>query len=335
MQVLTACATSLPSHTTSHSTSETVRPPLLTCPRASSRPVHTGRRKLTLISRVVPDSPSPSVVMKAQPIAASAMAARMPPCTVPMGLAWAGVGSSTTTASPGAKDSSRIPMSVAAGGGGISPRSIRSSILAMSFSWRAVGTRPRASLDLSMTFDEIQRVADDLLTALPNFGEGPASIEGATNDVVPLDEDADAAHAPLPTSREARVEEHRADADMLPLRQHIDPRQLGRFGRLPHELRKADHVAGLGRDQESAWGFDRTQQGGCRIPAFQQLALDLVGNDAGIRCGPGLPGDVGDAGDIGPGGPSDRDHSLAHVPPLHVGPVVVPFSLADGETRGC
>src|SRR6266852_3190197 len=56
------------------------------------------------------------------------------PCTVPMGLAWAGVGSSTTTASPGAKDSSRIPMSVAAGGAGISPRSMRSipsSILAI------------------------------------------------------------------------------------------------------------------------------------------------------------------------------------------------------------
>jgi len=63
----------------------------------------------------------------------------------------------------------------------------------------------QASLDLSMTFDEIQRVADDLLTALPNLGEGPASIEGAPNHVVPLHEDADAPHSPLPTSREARV----------------------------------------------------------------------------------------------------------------------------------
>ena len=172
----------------------------------------------------------------------------------------------------------------------------------------------QASLDLSMTFDEIQRVADDLLTALPNLGEGPASIEGAPNDVVPLHEDADAPHSPHPTSREARVEEHRADAAMLPLRQHIDSRQLGRLGRPPHELGKADHAAGLGRDQESAWRLDRTRQGSGRIPALQQLALDLVGNDAGIGRGPGLPGDVRDAGDIGPFSPSDRDPFLAYVP---------------------
>src|SRR5437773_9595251 len=54
----------------------------------------------------------------------------------------------------------------------------------------------QASLDLSMTFDEIQRVADDLLTALPNLGEGPASIEGAPNDVVRRHEDADAPRSP-------------------------------------------------------------------------------------------------------------------------------------------
>src|SRR5215475_11834004 len=64
--------------------------------------------------------------MKAQPMAASAMAARMPPCTVPMGLPWASVASRTTTASPGEKDSSRMPRSVAAGGGGASPRTMRS-----------------------------------------------------------------------------------------------------------------------------------------------------------------------------------------------------------------
>src|SRR5262252_2088823 len=64
--------------------------------------------------------------MKAQPMAASATAARMPPCTVPMGLPWASVASRTTTASPGEKDSSRMPRSVAAGGGGASPRTMRS-----------------------------------------------------------------------------------------------------------------------------------------------------------------------------------------------------------------
>src|SRR5262250_3851872 len=64
--------------------------------------------------------------MKAQPMAASAMAARMPPCTVPMGLPWASVASRTTTASPEEKDSSRMPRSVAAGGGGASPRTMRS-----------------------------------------------------------------------------------------------------------------------------------------------------------------------------------------------------------------
>src|SRR6185369_16783835 len=72
--------------------------------------------------------------MYAQPIAASAMAARMPPCTVPIGLACVASASSSTTASPGLNDASRMPILVAAGGGGASPRSIRSmpsSILAI------------------------------------------------------------------------------------------------------------------------------------------------------------------------------------------------------------
>src|SRR5262245_36006301 len=59
-------------------------------------------------------------------MAASATAARMPPCTVPMGLPCAAVASRATTASPGEKDSSRMPRRVAAGGGGASPRTMRS-----------------------------------------------------------------------------------------------------------------------------------------------------------------------------------------------------------------
>jgi hypothetical protein len=43
-----------------------------------------------------------------------------------MGLAWAAVASSTTRASPAAKDSSRIPISVAAAGNGVSPRTMLS-----------------------------------------------------------------------------------------------------------------------------------------------------------------------------------------------------------------
>ena len=64
--------------------------------------------------------------MYAHPIAASAIAARMPPCTVPMGFACVASASSSTTASPGANDASRMPIFVAAGGGGVSPRSSRS-----------------------------------------------------------------------------------------------------------------------------------------------------------------------------------------------------------------
>src|SRR6266850_6592642 len=86
--------------------------------------------------------------MSAQPIAASAMAARMPPCTVPIGFPCAPLASSSTRASPGANDASRMPSSVAAGGGATSPRSnasMPSSILAIVHpSWSlcpAVGIR--------------------------------------------------------------------------------------------------------------------------------------------------------------------------------------------------
>ena len=72
--------------------------------------------------------------MYAQPIAASAIAARIPPWTVPIGLAWAAVASSSTSASPSENDASRMLNKVAAAGGGASPRSIASipsSILAI------------------------------------------------------------------------------------------------------------------------------------------------------------------------------------------------------------
>src|SRR5205823_11814339 len=64
-----------------------VRPPESTRPSARSFPVQTGFMKLILSSRIV----------NAMPIAASAMSARIPPCTVPIGLAWRSVASSGGT----------------------------------------------------------------------------------------------------------------------------------------------------------------------------------------------------------------------------------------------
>src|SRR2546423_11628635 len=68
------------------------------------------------------------------PMAASAMSASTPPCSVPIGLAWRSVASNSTTGGPGSTDARLKPMSVAIGGGGPSPRISRprtSSILAM------------------------------------------------------------------------------------------------------------------------------------------------------------------------------------------------------------
>src|SRR6267143_1734956 len=55
-------------------------------------------------------------------MAASASAAISPPCTVPIGLPWRASAWSTTTASPDPNDSSAMPISLAAGGCGASPR---------------------------------------------------------------------------------------------------------------------------------------------------------------------------------------------------------------------
>src|SRR5882762_9645338 len=68
------------------------------------------------------------------PMAASAMSASTPPCSVPIGLAWRSVASNSTTARPGSTDARLKPMRVAIGGGGTSPRIScprTSSILAM------------------------------------------------------------------------------------------------------------------------------------------------------------------------------------------------------------
>src|SRR6266571_1243972 len=119
------------SSTTSHSTSPIVRPSCTTRPVAVSFPVQTGLRKLILSSSVVNVSPSSSVDAQAIPIAASAMSQRTPPWSVPIGFAWRGVASNSTTAQPGSTEASVKPMSAATGGGAISPRCImwmRSSI---------------------------------------------------------------------------------------------------------------------------------------------------------------------------------------------------------------
>src|SRR5436190_90029 len=119
------------SSTTSHSTRPIVRPPCTTRPVAVSFPVQTGLRKLILSSSVVNVSPSSSVDAQAIPIAASAMSQRTPPWSVPIGFAWRGVASNSTTAQPGSTEASVKPMSAATGGGAISPRCImwmRSSI---------------------------------------------------------------------------------------------------------------------------------------------------------------------------------------------------------------
>src|SRR5574341_1035508 len=81
--------------------------------------------------------------MNAQPIAASARAARTPPWTVPIGLACSGPAGRTTTASPWAKEASAIRMRAAAAGCGISPRTIRSmasSILGMTGPFSSPGS---------------------------------------------------------------------------------------------------------------------------------------------------------------------------------------------------
>src|SRR6266850_6003285 len=93
------------------------------------------------------------------PMAASAMSASTPPCSVPIGLAWRSVASNSTTARPGSTDARLKPRSVAIGGGGTSPRIScprTSSILAMR-------PPPAATLDRGQERDaeEHERERDD------------------------------------------------------------------------------------------------------------------------------------------------------------------------------
>src|SRR5436190_7406351 len=59
------------------------------------------------------------------PMAASAISQRRPPCSVPMGLAYCAPAANAIRAWPGAIDVSVKPISLATGGGRLSPRQIR------------------------------------------------------------------------------------------------------------------------------------------------------------------------------------------------------------------
>lgn len=82
-----------------------------------------GRRKLTLSSRVGANSPSPGVAASAGPSVSSSMAARNPPCTLPIGLAKPARASKKTSISPlsGATQDSSQPSVAAAGGARLPP----------------------------------------------------------------------------------------------------------------------------------------------------------------------------------------------------------------------
>src|SRR5260370_5830323 len=71
-----------------------------TLPSACKRASHTGRKKLIFNSTVVKDSSAASVLANAIPIAASAMSQRIPPCSVPIGLACCGPAANMTVARP-------------------------------------------------------------------------------------------------------------------------------------------------------------------------------------------------------------------------------------------
>src|SRR5215475_6365272 len=92
---------------------------------ACSVACHTGFRTLLVSSRVVHVSPSPRVLADAMPIAASALSQRMPPCSVPMGLACCAPAANAIHAWPGAIDVSVKSISMATGSSELSPRQIR------------------------------------------------------------------------------------------------------------------------------------------------------------------------------------------------------------------
>src|SRR6266446_6061707 len=62
----------------------------MTMASAVNLAVQTGRKKLILSSMVVNDWPGSRVLAKATPMAASVKSHKIPPCSVPMGLACCG-----------------------------------------------------------------------------------------------------------------------------------------------------------------------------------------------------------------------------------------------------
>ena len=93
-----------------------VLPALITLPSAVSLPSQTGLRKLIFSSTVVNESPSARSETHAHPIAPSARSQRIPPCSVPGGLACCGPASSSKVTRPSSAATIRMPISLPTAG---------------------------------------------------------------------------------------------------------------------------------------------------------------------------------------------------------------------------
>src|SRR2546429_1065753 len=104
-----------------------VLPRRTTLPSAFRLAFHTGRKKLIFNSTVVKDSSGASVLANAIPIAASAMSQRIPPCSVPIGLACCGPAAKVTVARPSAISFALNPIRRATGTSFVFARVLESS----------------------------------------------------------------------------------------------------------------------------------------------------------------------------------------------------------------
>src|SRR5579863_5800092 len=158
LAVAVAVASSWPRWSVSSPARKAIDPPRCTTrPVPVIRPGTAGRRKLTFSSSVGANSPSLSVATRAGPSVSSSIAARKPPCTLPIGLAKPTWASKLTSISPrsGATHDSCQPSRAAAGGAGDRParKSQNGPVLAVA-GWAAAGwsvMRPASQMATTLT----------------------------------------------------------------------------------------------------------------------------------------------------------------------------------------
>src|SRR5215475_672027 len=110
---------------------------------------------------------------------------------------------------------------------------------------------PPPSPDREPVFDQREGISLHVAGQVSRLREAGALVEAAATMVVALDLDRQLFQAFAGEFREPGVEQPHADATALPIREYIDPGELRRIRRSPHELGESDDLALRFGDEEA------------------------------------------------------------------------------------